>query len=301
LEAFTLDLSTFIVATFCLLDDLLREELGEKRLRARGPQPTLADSEVLTIEVVAEYLGFDKETDIVAYFRRHWRHFFPALARVHRTTFTRQAANLAPIKQRLWQRLIVRAEADPRLALIDSFPVHACGFARAPRCKRFRGEAGYGRDHVLKATFYGFRLHALVCWPGLVTRLILAPANVSDVAELEALTEGIEGACLGDRNYWSPEQRAALQARGLTLHAGFKKRSRDPNPDYSRAIASRRSRIETVFSQLCERYKVKRVWARDMWHLSSRLLRKLLSHTTAFVLNQAQEHSPLRFALLLSD
>ena len=61
-----------------------------------------------------------------------------------------------------------------------------------------------------------------------------------------------------------------------------------------------RTRIETVFSQLCGRYTIKRVWARDLWHLASRLLRKLLSHTAAFVLNQRQEHSPLRLSLLLS-
>jgi len=46
-----LDLSTFIVAVFCLIDDRIAD-LG--RLRARGPAPTLFDSEVLTIEVVGE-------------------------------------------------------------------------------------------------------------------------------------------------------------------------------------------------------------------------------------------------------
>ena len=296
-----MDLSSFIVAVFCLIDDLVREELGDARLRQRGPAPTLSDSEVLTMELVGEYLGMGKDTDLFTYFRRHWQAFFPALATLHRTTVTRQAANLCHLKQRLWQRLVERAHAEANFALVDSFPVHACGFARAPRCKRFRGEAGYGRDHVLKAGFYGFRLHVRVCWPGVVTRLILAPANVSDVAELEALTDQTEGICLGDRNYWSPQLRSELGERGLRMHAGFKKRSRDPKPADSAAIASQRARIETVFSQLCERYTIKRIWARDMWHLASRLLRKLLSHTVAFILNQGQEHSPLRFALLLSD
>ena len=36
----------------------------------------------------------------------------------------------------------------------------------------------------------------------------------------------------------------------------------------------------------------KRVWARDMWHLGNRLLRKVLSHTIAFMLNQAQGNPP---------
>src|SRR3712207_6647679 len=86
-----MDLSTFIVALFCLIDDRLKD-LG--RLRERGPAPTLCDAEVLTIEVVGEFLGLDEDTELFAYFRRHYVHFFPNLLRVHRTTFTRQAANL---------------------------------------------------------------------------------------------------------------------------------------------------------------------------------------------------------------
>lgn len=43
-----------------------------------------------------------------------------------------------------------------------------------------------------------------------------------------------------------------------------------------------------MFARLVDRYRIKRVWAKDMWYLSSRLLRKALSHTIAFILNQAQ-------------
>jgi hypothetical protein len=65
---------------------------GGQPLRERGPDPTLADSEVLTMEVVGEYLGLIQDSAQFAYFRRHYAHFFPALARLHRTTFVRQAA-----------------------------------------------------------------------------------------------------------------------------------------------------------------------------------------------------------------
>ena len=43
-----LDLTTFMIAVFCLVDDWL----ADKRLRQRGPQPTLSDSEVLTMEII---------------------------------------------------------------------------------------------------------------------------------------------------------------------------------------------------------------------------------------------------------
>src|SRR3712207_5008891 len=142
-----MDLSTFIVAVFCLID----ERLKERRIRSRGPTPTLSDSEVLTIEVVGEFLGLDEDMELLAYFRRHYAHFFPNLLRVHRTTFTRQAANLWKVKERLWQEPLADTPYDPAaFAICDSMPLPACLFARAYRCRRFRGEAAFGKDPLLR-------------------------------------------------------------------------------------------------------------------------------------------------------
>ena len=51
-----MDLETLIVAVFCLVDDFVRDLCRERRLRQRGPAPVLADSEVLTVEIVGEFL-----------------------------------------------------------------------------------------------------------------------------------------------------------------------------------------------------------------------------------------------------
>lgn len=295
-----MDLDSLIIAVFCLVDDALRQA-APARLRRRGPRPVLSDAEVLTVEVVGEHLGLDRDAELFAYFRRHYGHFFPALGRVHRTTFARQAANLWKVKEALWQRLLRRAGCDPTWAIVDSFPLAVCRFGRAPRCRRFRGLAGYGRDHSQKATIYGFRLHARVCWPGVVTRLSLAPAGAADVAVLEELTERTRGCCLGDRAYWQPELHRQLRERGVEMLVPFRKASHDPTPARSRAITSIRCRVETVFGQLCERLSVKRVWARDLWHLSSRLLRKALAHTLMVALNREQGNEPLRLAELLAN
>jgi hypothetical protein len=148
------DLSTFIVAVFCLVDDRLKGR--HRRLRQRGPAPKLCDSEVLTVEIVGEFLGIDTDKDIYLFFRRHYAAWFPALSEIHRTTFARQAANLWKVKERLWQELLSLAPHDPTFAICDSLPLPACLFARAYRCKRFRGEAAFGKDILLKQTFYGF-------------------------------------------------------------------------------------------------------------------------------------------------
>jgi hypothetical protein len=55
-----------------------------------------------------------------------------------------------------------------------------------------------------------------------------------------------------------------------------------------------------VNGQLADRYRIKRVWARDLWHLPHRVGRKILSHTVAIWLNFDAGRAPLRFADLLA-
>ncbi len=56
-----------------------------------------------------------------------------------------------------------------------------------------------------------------------------------------------------------------------------------------------------MLGQLVERYRIKRVWARDAWHLWSRWLRSVVSHTFAVLLCQQRGLSPLQFDTLLTD
>src|SRR4029453_1745591 len=108
-----MDVTPLLIAVYCAID----EGLSGRRLRQRGPKPTLADSEVLTIECVGEFLGIDTDKGIYEHFRRHYRDWFPALSRVHRTTFTRQAANLWAVKAQLRQQLLAPGRFSPPVSL----------------------------------------------------------------------------------------------------------------------------------------------------------------------------------------
>jgi hypothetical protein len=211
------------------------------------------------MEVMGEYLGLEHDTAIFAYFRRHYRHFFPALAHIHRTTFVRQAANLHVLKGWLWQWLRAQIPQDSQLAIIDSLALPVCQFTRAPRCRRFRGEAAYGHDHLTHLPFYGFRLHACVCWPGVLCQMELTPGNGQDLAAAEDLTAGTSGVVIGDRNFWAPRLRESLAQRGLQLLAPFRRRKQDPWPQLSRELSRWRYRIDTIFGQLVERTALKRI------------------------------------------
>lgn len=296
-----MNLDELIIAWFCLIDDLLPLAVGNERLRTAGPEPTLADSEVVTMEVIGMYLGLNQDTKLFAYFQRHWSHFFPGLARLHRTTFIRQATNLWKVKERLW--CLIRDEQlpyDPTVAIVDSFPLPVCQFARAYRCRRFRGEASYGKDTLSRQTFYGFRLHARLCWPGVLTQIELAPANIHEGEVALDLTPGTSGLLLGDRNYWLPRLKATLRQTGITLLTPFRTAKHAPSGSWSPVLGRVRYRIDTVFGQLVDRCQAKRVWARDGWHLCNRLLRMVLMHTLAVLFNLELGHPPLQLARLVA-
>jgi hypothetical protein len=243
-----MNLDDFIITCFCLNEEMMPMIIKDQRLRARGPAPKLSDSEVITMEVVGRYLGLCQDQELFDYFRRHYTHFFPALGSVHRTTFVRQAANLWAIKERLWCWLrdeLIRY--DPSLSSVDRVRLPLCRCARAPWCVRFRGVASYGKDHTDRQTFYSFRLHAQLSWPGLLTRVFLAPANEADGEIAPNLLECTTGVVLGDRNYWLPDLQAYLRTKGIVLQAPFRKAHSPKAVAYHSPVLGRvRYLIDTV-------------------------------------------------------
>jgi hypothetical protein len=67
----------------------------------------------LTVGRVGAGLEGGEDPGLYEHFRRHWRDWFPALGRIHRTTFVRQAANLWAVKAQLRQQLLGQVSFDP--------------------------------------------------------------------------------------------------------------------------------------------------------------------------------------------
>ena len=286
-----------LLEVFCFVDDQL-QALNAGRLRSRGPQPALADGEVLTIELVGAFWKLGTDQDLFRHFCRYHTAEFPALARLHRTTFARQAANLWRAKPLLHPRLARRLAGDDPLWLVDSLPIDACQFARATFCRRFAGQADYGYCHLRKRTYYGFGLHRRTSRDGVILGYQLASARAGEKAVLPELGLPVGSAGIGDRNYWSPELRDRLAAGGVTLLAPYYRKTKDPDPKRSARLRVVRYRVETTNGQLAERYGVKRTWAKDLWHLCRRVIRKILSHTVAIALNLRAGHQPLQLDAL---
>jgi Transposase DDE domain len=296
----------YLLELFYLIDSELAA-LNRPRLRARGPAPRLDDSEVLTIELAGELLGLDTDLKIYQHFRHYHRREFPALARVHRSTFVRQSANLWQIKQVLLSRLLrLLPLEDPvtgqTLWLIDSFPLRVCRLKRAARHKLFAGLAAYGRDPTAgHDRFFGFRVHLRVSDRGFCAAFTLAPGNCADLALVQEVAPQSPATLLGDACYWGAQAHRHLREKGLLLLAPYQHKSADPRPLLARLITRLRQPIEPVIGQLAQRFHSQKTWARDLWHLCSRVARKVLSHSAAALINWRAGNPPLELAQLISD
>lgn len=289
----------FIIAVFCCVDDELSALTQGRSVRAKGFAPALSDSEVLTMEIVAEYQGIDADQAIWQYFRHHWLEWFPGLG--SRSTFVRQAANLWQYKALLQQRLAEQLGAfRDSVHLVDGIPIPLCGFSRAPRCRSFKGVAAYGYCAAKKQTYYGFHGHLLISATGVITRFSLTPANGSEREALSELVEPIVGLVVGDKGYLSAPLQHELRQVGVQLETALRSNMQDSrDPAWVKLLKRMRRLIETVIGQLVERFSIEKVWARDCWHLTSRINRKLLAHTVCRWLNRFNPN-PLRFEQLVA-
>jgi hypothetical protein len=71
-------------------------------------------------------------------------------------------------------------------------------------------------------------------------------------------------------------------------------------PEQLRKRKQIRRLIETVGSQLAHNFHVKKIWARDLWHLTNRICRKILAHTFCVLFCLREGLSPLSFKKLIT-
>jgi hypothetical protein len=288
-------LEDFIITVFCWVEEHLDSLIGDRPLRQRGFAPKLTDSEVITMEVVGEFLGVDTDVGLWKYFRRHWPSWFPQLG--SRTPFAQQAAHLWVIKQRLHQHLVIDlgAATDP-IRRVDGCPLPVCVLTRAPPCRRFPGVADGGYCAAKKQYYDGLHGHLMITFDGVITGWTVTPAAGDEREALWDLTEGVRGVVIGDKGDLSAFLQAELATVGIDLPTPLRANMTDPRPlKVVQPLTRTRRLVETVIGQLAEPFHFEKIRARDCWHLTSRIARKVLAHTLGIFINRQLGRSDLQF------
>ena len=173
-----IDLDTFLVALYTIVDDLYQQHAASAKPVRPGPRPTVSDSEVLTLALCAQWWG-RSERAFGRYVRAHWRAYFPRL--LSQSAYNRRCRDLAGVLVALVP--VVARElraATAAYEVIDTVAVPLLRRCRGQHRRLFADEAAIGRGGSDRAWYYGCKLLLAVAPTGVVTGFVLAPANMAD-------------------------------------------------------------------------------------------------------------------------
>ena len=173
-----MDLDTFLVALYTIVDDLYQQQAARVKPVRPGPRPTVSDSEVLTLALCVQWWG-RSERAFLRYARAHWRAYFPRF--LSQSAYNRRCRDLAGVLVALVPLVARELRAAPAAyEVVDTVAVPLLRRCRGHRHRLFGAEAAIGRGGSDKAWYYGCKLLLAVAPTGVVTGFVLAPANMAD-------------------------------------------------------------------------------------------------------------------------
>ncbi len=281
-----MDLDSFLVSLYVLVDDWWKLDRSSKPSKTGRPA-LLADSEVLTLAILAQWPRFRSERDFWRFARAHLGEYFPNLC--SQSQFNRRVRALEP-EMRSLQRAFAEEIAEPSAVyrVLDTTLVPAIVRVRASRKGLFAGQASFGRSASKTEWVYGFKVALVVDPLGVVTAFGLAPAACDERPIGDALlAEDRYGGYLADKGFSALDwERRWLGHYGALVAATPKNNSRRAWPKEDRRwAAGKRQIIEGVIGQLKDFFALERHRAKTLGGLLVRLAAKVAAYTCGQRLN----------------
>jgi hypothetical protein len=152
--------------------------------------------------------------------------------------------------------------------IIDSMPLEVCKLSRSSRSKICKEQTYSYPDKEYCAsqgsTYYGYKIHAIYSVNGVFHSLDLSPASVHDIHYLKDIKSQIKDCKLiADKGYLSTEIQLNL-FKNCNIKLDTPMRINQKN--YKKqpyVFRKKRKRIETLFSQLCDQFMIRRNYAKS--------------------------------------
>ncbi|HEX5166737.1 MAG TPA: hypothetical protein VFV93_15135 [Thermomicrobiales bacterium] len=179
------DVETFLIAVYTLVDDLYQAHLASGKPTRRGCPPAVSDSEVLTLMLLGHWLG-NSERGLLRHAHAYWRAYFPRL--LSQRAFNRRARRLGSTCAALLQLVAHELQAETSAYQVaDTVPVPLAQLCRGKHHRLFANDAAIGRGGSDKHFYYGQALLLAVSAEGVITGFVAGPASTEGRWLLDAL------------------------------------------------------------------------------------------------------------------
>jgi hypothetical protein len=303
------DVDTFLTALYVMVDDFCQSHRPRRR---PGPEPSLSESEVITLAVFARWSRFASERDFYRYATGHLREAFPALP--DRSQFNRLVRSCTDLIEEVALHLarVMEARECPYEALDSSaMPVRD---AKRRGAGWLAGQADIGWSNSL-GWYEGFRLLAAVDPRGVITGFCFCAASGTDQQAAEtffavraspnprllSVGSAARGLYVTDKGFEGAENRLRwLDRYGARLVCPPKRNARQVWPKRLRRwVAGVRQIVESVYDKLFNAFGLWRERPHELQGLRSRLAARVALHNFCMWLNDQLGRPLLSFADLL--
>ncbi len=263
---------------------VLRKISKDQLLDYQRRKPKMTDLELIALNLTAEYLGFDSENNLFKKLPKF------ISSKIERSVYNRRKRKLIYHMEDIRLKLASYFNEFEDYYIVDSMPLEVCKLSRSSRstiCKdndfSFPNK-GYCASQ--KISFYGYKLHAVCSVRGVFQSVDLSPASVHDIHYLKDIKQQIKDCTLiGDKGYLSTEIQLNLFE---TCNIKLSTPSRNNQLNYKSQpyiFRKSRKRIETLFSQLCDQFMIRRNYAKSFNGFKTRIVSKITSLTIIQYIN----------------
>lgn len=255
-----------------------------QNLRFYPNRPKMNDVDIIALSITSECLGIDSENLLWSKLKIDYPNLFPNL--IHRASYNRRKRKLSSWILKCAERWRSNIPMKDEICIIDSMPIPVCKISRersSTVCRQVNNIkcANKGYSAVNKQYYIGYKLHLITCSTGVYQHHELRPASEHDITYLKTLEEThlVDTRLIGDRAYRSESlQMELFEWAGIHLDVPYRRNQHDFKP-YPKRLQIKRKMIETVFSQYCDDFNIKRNYAKTYQGLETRINSKISAMT----------------------
>lgn len=274
------------VANYEKILSVLQSNVKKTSFMKQIRTPKLSDLEIVVIDFTAQYMSIDSECQLFRVLKNT-----EIQGKIHRTVYNRRKRKLAPFIEEIRCNLSKHFNQFEDTFIIDSMPLEVCKLSRSSRAKICKEEFYSAPDKGFCASqnqyFYGYKLHAVCSLNGVFQSIDITKASVHDIHYLEDVKYQLSDCLiLGDKGYLSSEVQLDL-FHSVNIKLETPMRTNQKN--YKRQpyiFRKSRKRIETLFSQLCDQFMIRRNYAKTFDGFKTRILSKITALTLIQYINK---------------
>ena len=249
-------------------------------------KPKLSDIELISLIILAEFKSIDSEHQLFRDIKG-----FEIASRIERSVYNRRKRKLFPFMEEIRMKMVEKFNEFETFFVVDSMPLEVCKISRSSRSKICK-ETDYaipnkGFCASQNLHFYGYKLHAVCSINGVFQSFDLSHASVHDIHYLQDIKVQLSDCViLADKGYLSSTiQLDLFKEVNIQLETPKRKNQKDYKPQFY-PFKKYRKRIETLFSQLCDQFMIRRNYAKTFQGYKTRILTKITTLTAIQYLNR---------------